>query len=52
MKPELRPCLEDATNKPAIKEPIMAMVLLKDLDDRFQADLWTQALEEQGILIL
>ena len=27
----------------------MAMVLLRDLDDRFQADLWTQALEEQGI---
>ncbi len=27
----------------------MAMVLLRDLDDRFQADLWTQALEEQGV---
>lgn len=27
----------------------MAMVLLRDLDDRFQADLWTQALEERGV---
>ncbi|MFH2125011.1 MAG: hypothetical protein ABIK12_00745, partial [Pseudomonadota bacterium] len=27
----------------------MAMVLLRDLDDRFQADLWTQALRELGV---
>jgi len=27
----------------------MPMVLLRDLDDRFQADLWTQALEEHGV---
>lgn len=27
----------------------MAMVLLRDLDDRFQADLWSQTLSEQGV---
>jgi deoxyribose-phosphate aldolase len=42
-------CLLHMTNQPATEEPIMAMVLLRDLDDRFQADLWTQALEEQGV---
>jgi deoxyribose-phosphate aldolase len=27
----------------------MALVLLRDMEDRFQADLWTHALEEQGV---
>jgi deoxyribose-phosphate aldolase len=27
----------------------MAMVLLRDIDDRFQADIWSQALSDQGV---
>jgi deoxyribose-phosphate aldolase len=33
----------------ASREEAMGMVLLRELDDRFQADLWSRTLDEQGV---